>query len=58
MTHLRSGPAPLNDFQMCYQLHGDGTPLILPHGGMGNAGHRGNQIPVLSGQYRVIAAES
>ncbi len=38
-TKPATGLAPVNDIQMYYEIHGDGTPLILLHGGMGNAGY-------------------
>jgi pimeloyl-ACP methyl ester carboxylesterase len=43
---------------MYYEIHGDGPPLILLHGGMGHTGYWENQIPVLSRQYKVIAVDS
>ncbi len=52
------GLAPVNGIQMYYEIHGDGAPLILLHGGMGNAGYWENQIPALSRQYKVIALDS
>ncbi|NOZ27787.1 MAG: alpha/beta fold hydrolase [Chloroflexi bacterium] len=53
-----TGMAPVNDIQMYYEIHGDGPPLILLHGGLGNADYWENQIPVLSKQYKVIAVDS
>jgi pimeloyl-ACP methyl ester carboxylesterase len=35
-----------------------GTPLILLHGGLGNAENWGNQIPAFSKKYKVVALES
>jgi pimeloyl-ACP methyl ester carboxylesterase len=52
------GLAPVNDIQMYYEIHGDGTPLILLHGGLGNTNSWENQIPILSRQYKVIAVDS
>ncbi|HWQ31679.1 MAG TPA: alpha/beta hydrolase [Blastocatellia bacterium] len=52
------GLASVNDIQMSYETHGEGTPLILLHGGLGNVGSWENQIPVLSRHYRVIAVDS
>ena len=49
--------ASINDIQMYYEVHGDGPPLILLHGGLGNASHWKNQIPVLAGHYKVIAPD-
>ena len=53
-----TGFAPVSDIQMYYEIHGDGTPLILLHGGLGSAENWGNQIPPFSKKYRVIALES
>ncbi len=52
------GLAPVNDIQMYYEIHGNGTPLILLHGGLGNTDSWENQIPILSRQYKVIAVDS
>ena len=53
-----TGFAPVNDIQMYYEIHGDGTPLILLHGGLGNAQNWEKQIPAFSKKYKVIALES
>lgn len=53
-----SGMVPVNDIQMYYEIHGEGAPLMLLHGGLGNTGHWQDQVPALSGHYRVIAVDS
>jgi len=53
-----SGMAPANDVELYYQIHGEGTPLILLHGGLGHSGHWTNQLPVLSEHYKVITVDS
>jgi len=53
-----TGLAQVNDIRMYYEIHGDGPPLILLHGGLGSAGSWENQIPDLSKQYKVIAVDS
>jgi pimeloyl-ACP methyl ester carboxylesterase len=52
--------APVNDIEMYYATYGDpnNEPLILLHGGLGNADYFVNQIPAFSEQYYVIAADS
>jgi hypothetical protein len=37
---------PINGIDLYYEVHGQGDPLILIHGGLGNAGYWSNQIPV------------
>ena len=49
---------PVNDIELYYQIHGEGTPLILLHGGLGYSGHWKNEVSVLSEHYRVIAVDS
>jgi pimeloyl-ACP methyl ester carboxylesterase len=53
-----TGMAPVNDIQMYYETHGEGQPLILLHGGLGNAGYWEKQIPVFAEKYKVIAVDS
>jgi pimeloyl-ACP methyl ester carboxylesterase len=43
---------------MYYEIRGDGTPLILLHGGLGSAENWSKQIPAFSKRYQVIALES
>ncbi len=53
-----SGTAPTNDVELYYEIHGEGTPLILLHGGLGHSGHWTNQLSVLSEHYKVITVDS
>ncbi len=53
-----TGVVPVNDIRMYYEIHGDGPPLILLHGGLGATGSWENQIPALSKKYKVIAVDS
>jgi pimeloyl-ACP methyl ester carboxylesterase len=53
-----SGMAPVNDVELYYEIHGEGTPLLLLHGGLGNSSHWENQLPVLSEHYKVITVDS
>jgi pimeloyl-ACP methyl ester carboxylesterase len=57
---VMSGLAPVNDIQMYYVTYGDpaNEPLILLHGGLGNADYFANQIPAFSEEYYVITADS
>ena len=58
MLTATTGMAPVNDIQIYYEIHGDGTPLILLHGGLGNADYWEKQIPALSRQYKLIVVDS
>jgi len=53
-----SGDAPINGITVHYAIWGDGSPLILLHGGLGNMEYFGGQVPELAKQYRVIAMDS
>jgi pimeloyl-ACP methyl ester carboxylesterase len=53
-----SAMAPANDVELYFQIHGEGTPLILLHGGLGHSGHWKNQLYFLSEHYKVIAVDS
>ncbi|HET9824792.1 MAG TPA: alpha/beta hydrolase, partial [Chitinophagaceae bacterium] len=53
-----SGYVPVNGLKMYYEIHGDGTPLVLIHGGGSTIQTTFGQIlPMLSQHYRVIAVE-
>ena len=53
-----SGIASVNNVELYYEIHGEGTPLILLHGGLGHSGNWNNQIPVLSKHFKVISVDS
>lgn len=53
-----SGDTPINGISVHYAVWGDGSPLILLHGGLGNIEYFGGQIAELAKQYRVIAMDS
>lgn len=59
-TATQSGLAPVNDIQMYYATYGDpaNPPVLLLHGGLGNADYFVNQIPAFSEDYYVITADS
>lgn len=53
-----SGYAPVNGIQMYYAIYGAGDPVILLHGGLGNADYWANQVPELAKSHKVIVADS
>lgn len=53
-----SGEAPVNGIQIYYAVWGDGSPLILLHGGLANTEYFGGQVAELAKQYKVIAMDS
>jgi pimeloyl-ACP methyl ester carboxylesterase len=56
---VMSGMAPVNDIEMYYAVYGEGEPLLLLHGGLGNADYFANQIPAfVEAGYQVIALDS
>ena len=55
---VETGYAPVNGIEMYYAVYGAGDPLILLHGGLGNADYWGNQVPEFAKQYKVIVADS
>jgi pimeloyl-ACP methyl ester carboxylesterase len=55
---LESGMAPVNDIQMYYAVYGEGEPVLLIHGGLGNADAWGFQVPELAKSHKVIVADS
>ena len=59
----KSGLASVNGIQMYYAVYGQGTPggtpVLLLHGGLGNADYWGDQVPALTAAgYQVIVADS
>jgi pimeloyl-ACP methyl ester carboxylesterase len=55
---MKSGYAPVNDIKMYYEIHGDGTPLVLIHGGGSTILTSFSKIlPLLATHYKVIAVE-
>jgi len=53
-----TGYAPVNGLKMYYEIHGDGSPVFLIHGGGSTIQTTfGNIIPVLAPHYKIIAVE-
>ena len=47
----------LNDLNMYYEVHGQGTPLLLLHGGTSTSGSWAAQMPKLSEHFQVITPD-
>lgn len=57
-TGKKPGYAEINGLKMYYEIHGDGPPLVLLHGGMGTIeGCFKPMLPKLAKRHRVIAVE-
>jgi pimeloyl-ACP methyl ester carboxylesterase len=54
----QSGYAPVNGVKLWYAVFGEGKPVILLHGGLGNSNYWGNQVPELAKHYKVIVMDS
>jgi pimeloyl-ACP methyl ester carboxylesterase len=52
------GFVPSGGASIYYAEYGSGDPVILLHGGMGNADHWSHQVPALAEKVRVIAIDS
>lgn len=44
--------------RIAYSIYGKGDPVVLLHGGLGNSGHFGFQLPALVDHFQVIAIDS
>jgi pimeloyl-ACP methyl ester carboxylesterase len=55
---MMSGYAQVNGLNMYYEVHGEGSPLVLLHGGLHSIGLSfGQMLPQLAASRQVIAAE-
>ncbi len=53
----RQGTVSVDGVRIFYARYGHGTPVVLLHGGLGNANYWGNQIAALASRYDVIAID-
>jgi pimeloyl-ACP methyl ester carboxylesterase len=51
------GYAPVHGLKMYYEIHGQGEPLILIHGGLGSSGMFDAILPELSKGHKVVAVD-
>ena len=56
-TPEKTGYAPVNGLNLYYEIHGEGAPLILLHGGLGSADMFSQILPTLSKSRQVIAVD-
>lgn len=54
---VRSGYAPVNGLELYYEIHGEGQPLVLLHGGLMTIDLIGTLLPALAKSRQVIAVE-
>ncbi len=52
---VHSGYAPVNGLQLYYEIHGEGRPLVLLHGGVAASEAFGPNLPALAKTRKVIA---
>jgi pimeloyl-ACP methyl ester carboxylesterase len=57
MTGNTGKHAAVNGLEMYYEIHGEGEPLILLHGGVGAIQMFGEVLPLLAEGRRVIAVD-
>ena len=57
-TPVATGMAPVNGIQMYYATFGAGSPVLLIHGGLGNADIWSNEVIDLMKDHLVIVADS
>lgn len=52
------GSVEVDGARIAYAIYGKGEPVLLLHGGLGNSGHFGFQLPALIDRFQVIAIDS
>lgn len=56
-AQIQKGYAPVNGLNMYYEIHGEGKPLILLHGGLGAIEMFGANLTTLAEHHKVIAID-
>jgi pimeloyl-ACP methyl ester carboxylesterase len=52
------GSVDIDGARIAYAIYGKGEPVVLLHGGLGNSGHFGFQLPALIDRFQVITIDS
>jgi pimeloyl-ACP methyl ester carboxylesterase len=52
------GEVEIGGSKIYYAIYGKGDPVILLHGGLGNADHFSHQVPALADKFQVIVIDS
>ncbi|KAF1005880.1 MAG: Haloacetate dehalogenase H-1 [Pseudomonas fluorescens] len=50
--------AEVNGIQLAYSIAGEGTPLVVLHGGPANSDYLANQVQLLARHYKVISVDT
>jgi pimeloyl-ACP methyl ester carboxylesterase len=58
IASARSGEAHANGIDIHYAIYGEGSPVILLHGGLANADYWGHQVKALAPRHMVIVMDS
>src|SRR5215467_9899919 len=54
----QSGYASVNGIKLWHAVYGEGSPVILLHGGLANANYWGYQVPALLKDHQVVVMDS
>lgn len=54
---VKSGYAPVNGLELYYEIHGNGEPLVLLHGGLGAIEMFGPNLTALAEHHKVIVVD-
>lgn len=57
-SHAQSERVTLNGVDLAFEVHGDGPPLYMLHGGMESRASFAKQIPVFAEHFTVVALDS